>query len=909
MTYLPTPPASTAPNAGSLSDADLLSLGQAGVTRRATLATLKVFLAGGATGSTGATGSVSGSTGTTGTSAGTTGSTGTTTSPAPAPAFVAATQYQTATASTVSAASVSLQLANTPTAHSTVLLMASGSGANASTSPGKGWTQLVNIRQGYGFVAAWSAPSTILSSGPVVLGGLVEAMNAALIETSAASFETWYGPLSGGTSASYGLLPRASSAPSLRYGMMCSYNGGGLSSLSGASSLALFPGNAATNSKTGHVTVYWAGAAFSSSASSSSTITAAPAYSGPHPDGGLSYGCQPFGLIVNAFGASISGLTSNYAYTPGLTATPAVLPGPVAGRPQYYIDYVARWKGGQTLPPPQVGMYNGPAPQFTEKANFSYWLQRSVDVLEFGGYEYFHTGDNNLLNSSKYVFGYQLSMGAKSENITFSIGVCCGDSTLFDVAASYYDSEYAQIAQYIIAQGGGAAEIRLGWEMNEGYYSFAAQNDQTGYSAAFRRIVWLMRQQPGAQFLFTFCPLLVGYQQGSDPNNYLPDADAIDFIGGDYYPSKYMWGSATTVADQHAAVHQHLYSDGSSSVSWMDGISQKYGIPMTFSEFASGSTRDDGYGCGDDGSYLVDFHEWQHTNNKPVFRFGYWESGSGGTNSKMAPYDDGTLTPFPNSAAQYLSYYRGPVLSAGSPTRPAPPVSFTASGASLSSYTISYGAFSSAGGTPQYQIVQFSVHGQNKWTSWNWMGLSQGGTGPNAAFPAGTTQVDVRLCFANAGGLSAWAQVTIDTATGKPTATVIYSSAYGNNDTTAPDPAIVAPPALPPVPVGTASTPVGATGSASSTGGAGSTNSSGATTSATAAITDITGHTFNATLPNAVYTYYQNESGLNANVFVYSDGGTGWVIAPSDANLIPKIVLTKNGNPVAATGFTDITNL
>ena len=72
MTYLPNPPVSSTPNAGPLSDADLLLLGQAGVTRRATLATLKAFVAAGATGSTGSTG---GSTGTTG------GSTGATANP------------------------------------------------------------------------------------------------------------------------------------------------------------------------------------------------------------------------------------------------------------------------------------------------------------------------------------------------------------------------------------------------------------------------------------------------------------------------------------------------------------------------------------------------------------------------------------------------------------------------------------------------------------------------------------------------------------------------------------------------------------------------------------------------------------------------------------------------------------
>ncbi len=57
MTYLPTHPVSSTPDAGPLSDADLLPLVQTGVTRRTTLAAVKAFVLGGATGSTSATGS------------------------------------------------------------------------------------------------------------------------------------------------------------------------------------------------------------------------------------------------------------------------------------------------------------------------------------------------------------------------------------------------------------------------------------------------------------------------------------------------------------------------------------------------------------------------------------------------------------------------------------------------------------------------------------------------------------------------------------------------------------------------------------------------------------------------------------------------------------------------------------
>ena len=907
MTYLPIPPIGSTPNAGPLTDADLVPVGQSGITRRATLVTFKAYLMAGASGATGSTGSSTGASGSTSgsTSGGSTGSTGT------VPAFVAATQYQTATATQAGTknggtGNVSVGLSNAKTAGSTFLLMATSNSENSSQlSPGSGWTKIVMAKHGYGYVAAWYAPSASVSS-TVSFSGLPQALNLLLIETSAASYEAWHGPLSGARTSSYGMAPNRTSKPSLAFGMMCSFNGGNLSNLSGATSMASFAG-------VGSGSNYWAGNAFSISNTASAMITATPTYTGRYD------GQMPFGLIVNAFGATISGLGANYAYTPGLTPTPAVLPAPAAGRAQYYLDYVSRWKAGQTLPAPKVGMYNGPATQFVEKANFFYWLQRSVDVLEFAAFTLMvavpgdSDSNNSMTASGDYAFGYQNALGARSENACFTIGLCTNDSSLYDVAAGRWDAVYATMAQNLIAKGAAGAEIRLGHEMNEGYYPFSAQNDIESYAAAFRRVVFIMRQQPGAQFLFSFCPLLVGYQQGSDPNNYLPGGDAVDLIAGDYYPSAYMYGGATDLATKRANADQHLWKDGSSSVAWMDNLSQQWGVPMTFPEFASGSNRDDGYGAGDDAYFLTEFHDWQKNNNKPVFRFMYWESSGGGTNSKMAPYDDGTQTLFPITAAQYLSYYRGPVLNAGFPARPAPPAGFTATGNLSSGFHFTYGAISGAGGAPQYLIVQMSEQGQNRWTSWNWLGLGSGQTAsPNRGLDSGTTLVDVRMCFANDGGLSAWAQVTVNVSTGSATGSaLVYSSAYGNNNTSIADPAIATPPAAPALPAntptsasqaGAAGTPPtgGSTGSTSggSTGGTSSTGSTGTSSGvATAKITDTSGNTAPLTL-DSYRTFYgsNNDTPLTANMYYYLDSSTNKpTLGTSAPGVIASVVITENG--------------
>lgn len=99
MTYLPIPPVSSTANAGPLADDNLVPVVQSGVTRRATLATLKAFLAASTTGATGTTGGSTGSTGgTTGSTSG--GSTGTTGSGTPGFTIVPANRIGTSASTT-----------------------------------------------------------------------------------------------------------------------------------------------------------------------------------------------------------------------------------------------------------------------------------------------------------------------------------------------------------------------------------------------------------------------------------------------------------------------------------------------------------------------------------------------------------------------------------------------------------------------------------------------------------------------------------------------------------------------------------------------------------------------------------------------------------------------------------------
>ena len=70
-------------------------------------------------------------------------------------------------------------------------------------------------------------------------------------------------------------------------------------------------------------------------------------------------------------------------------------------------------------------------------------------------------------------------------------------------------------------------------------------------------------------------------------------------------------------------------------------------------------------------------------------------------------------------------------------------------------------------------------------------------------------------------------------------------------------------------------------------------------------VTDTNGRVFTTALPFPLATtpYYASATGLNQNLFLYSNGAGGWIIAPSSTYNAPKIVLAANGNPIAAAGF------
>ena len=67
-----------------------------------------------------------------------------------------------------------------------------------------------------------------------------------------------------------------------------------------------------------------------------------------------------------------------------------------------------------------------------------------------------------------------------------------------------YNAHFQKLAQNLVRHGLGDSILRLGWEMNGGWYTWRAAGEEEHFAAYFRQIVQTMRAVPGAEKL-QFC--------------------------------------------------------------------------------------------------------------------------------------------------------------------------------------------------------------------------------------------------------------------------------------------------------------------------------------------------------------------------------------------------------------------
>ena len=529
---------------------------------------------------------------------------------------------------------------------------------------------------------------------------------------------------------------------------------------------------------------------------------------------------------------------------------------------------------GQPSQPP-LGVYLGNgAAGVARLPAFSAWFGRPPDrALDIMAYDSWASFESDSLWASATWRGTGPSPLVRS--MIFSLPLTVQGTALSEVASGAHDASFLKVGEAFVANGWGTAVIRLGWEFNGSWMPWAAGQDRSGYVAAFRHVVGVMRSIPGSGFTFDWCCAWGPAQ--TPPDAVYPGDDVADIIGMDIYSRYY---------DPADADRAHAWATSLTSVyglNWLVSFAQAHGKPISIPEWGTGEwfVNDGGTGGGDNSLFVTNMANFLKANN--AVYSDYWDYADSVYDSRVSNGEHPSagaalIAAFGLTGAPAASALPGqipPIGPGGAPTANSVSISFAAP---------------NGGGTPLAYVIQTRPTGQSIWTTSStvtWIGWQTiSGLSPGTSY-------DVQVYATNAGG-SGLASAPYTTAT----------SGLAPTPTPTPPPTLALsgplPGPIPPIGPGGASTPtsVSISFAAPFSGGVPTayvirvrpTGQSAWTTSGT--VTWIGWQTINGLTPGTsydteVYATNASGSGLPSAPFTTATSGLAPTPTPTPAPLVP----------------------
>jgi len=241
--------------------------------------------------------------------------------------------------------------------------------------------------------------------------------------------------------------------------------------------------------------------------------------------------------------------------------------------------------------------------------------------------------------------GYTLVLGVPMVPATSYLSDSDVSSFLQQGAAGNFNSYFQTLAQKLVSYGFGNAILRLGWEMNGGWYNWRAAPNPTAWIGYWRQIVTTMRAvAPNLRFDWN---VSLGYQQ-VPPDQIYPGDSYVDMIGVDAYDEA--WGPNGSVVSDPVTRWANYIGGGTYGLSWYAAFANQHGKPLTIPEWGE-TTRSDGHGGGDDSYYATQMAAFVADPANNVAFESYFEvDASDGAHRLMTGE-------FPNSATAYLAAF------------------------------------------------------------------------------------------------------------------------------------------------------------------------------------------------------------------------------------------------------------
>jgi len=298
---------------------------------------------------------------------------------------------------------------------------------------------------------------------------------------------------------------------------------------------------------------------------------------------------------------------------------------------------------------PQLFVYVGAAPKWINSIyQFRAFLGRQEDgIVEFNNYGL--TRANAALNADGGLGAWQ-DVGVK--NISYAVGLAFADTTIEQVAAGVADAQYAYIGKSLVSHGFPNAYVRLGWEMNGGWYAWGQKG--ATYVAAFNHVAPIIKANcPG-------CTIVWNPAMTIDPTPEMPGVANVGAVGPDVYSTGY----ASAGVQTEPALWNDNYNYGAGGIKGLTQMGAPYNkLPIAIPEFGVGSSDSGEGACHstgvndcDDGVYMTD--ALAYFDSIGAAYVGYWDYDAGDANTKIS---DGSR---PHEALAFLNEFGSAAMKA-----------------------------------------------------------------------------------------------------------------------------------------------------------------------------------------------------------------------------------------------------
>ena len=250
--------------------------------------------------------------------------------------------------------------------------------------------------------------------------------------------------------------------------------------------------------------------------------------------------------------------------------------------------------------------------------------------------------------------------GSRAENEKGKVSLAAG-------AAGEYNRHFESLAKMLVRYGLDDVILRLGWEMNGGWYSWRASGEASEFAAYFRQIVQTMRAVKGTEkFEFCWNPAL-GWLQFPCDQCY-PGDEWVDYIGVDVYDDSWAQNTYPLSDDmsdkereeRRLRAWNEVIWGGNFGLKWFIDFAKRHKKPMCIPEWGV-NRRPDGHGGLDDPGFIERMHKVISDPKNNIVWHCYFDVEAGDGKHQLSPGLNGKhQTIFPKSSKRFLELFAGP---------------------------------------------------------------------------------------------------------------------------------------------------------------------------------------------------------------------------------------------------------